>query len=126
MGAKALPSPRRGGGDLTDDAFTEWINSGGTPTNRTNANRMYRLGLLARNGEVTATTPPDWIGGEMGELLTNVLAAHPDPLYLESTRSTREWAYRLRLRGWPVRHTKWGGGGYYLAVPVESGWRVVK
>lgn len=111
---------------LTDDEFVAHINSGGTPANRTDANRMYRLGLLARNGEITAMTPPDWIGGEMGELLTNVLAAHPDPHYMESTRSTREWAYRLRRKGWPVRHTKWCGGGYYFAVPVESGWRIGK
>lgn len=105
--------------------FAAYINGGGTPApGQGDRRRMVYLGLLRRDEKVTASQPASMVPGQEGELLANVLAAHPDPYWTSSVRSTREWAYRLRQRGWPVRYARRNGGGYYLAVPVESGWRM--
>lgn len=118
---------------MTDEELRTIINQGANPANIAASlgvgldrlhNRMAHIGVVPRDRRIDAVLPAHMVDGATGELLADVLAAHPDPYYVKSTRSTREWAYRLRKLGWPVRHTKHKGGGYYLAVPVESDWRV--
>ena len=115
---------------MTPQETAEAINLGTPPEDviaghaRKVRDTLLDLGVLRRDGEVTAAEPARFVKGGAGDLLLGVLDLHPDPCPTFGDRSTRQWAYELRQSGWPVRYTKRGGGGYYLAVPVEKDWRM--
>ena len=82
------------------------------------------LGILRRDGKITAAEPTRFVKGGAGDLLFDVFRYYPDPFPVASDRSIRQWAYELRKAGWPVRYTK-RANGYYLAVPVDKDWRML-
>ena len=114
---------------MTPQETAEAINLGTPPEDviagnaRKVRDTLLDLGVLRRDGEVTAAEPARFVKGGAGDLLLAVLDFHPDPCPTLGERSTRQWAYELRKAGWPVRYTK-RVNGYYLAVPVEKDWRM--